>query len=55
MCNFQKVAMPMMASQVLKSVNFPETQKSRYLENKTFFLQMKKSLIAHEGLRYCEK
>ena len=55
MCNFQYVAMPMMTSQVLKSVNFPETQKSRYLENKTFFLQIKKSLITHEGLRYCEK
>ena len=34
--------MPMMTSQVLKSVDFTKTQKSRYLENETFFLQIKK-------------
>ena len=35
--------MPIMTSQILKSVNFSKTQKSRYLENKTlFFLQPKK-------------
>ena len=35
--------MSMMASQILKSVDFPKTQKSRYLENETlFFLQIKK-------------
>ena len=35
--------MPMMKSQILKSVDFTITQKSRYLENKTlFFLQIKK-------------
>ena len=33
----------MMTSQILKSVHFIKTQKSRYLENETlFFLQMKK-------------
>ena len=32
----------MMASQILKSVNFTKTQKSRYLENDIFFLQIKK-------------
>ena len=33
----------MMTSQILKSVDFTKTQKSRYLENETlFFLQMKK-------------
>ena len=35
--------MPMMMSKILKSVEFTETQKSRYLENETlFFLQIKK-------------
>ena len=34
--------MPMMTSQILKSVDFTKTQKSRYLENETlFFLQIK--------------
>ena len=43
-CNFHYVAMPMMTSQILKTVDFTKTQKSRYLENKTlFFLQIKKS------------
>ena len=33
----------MMKSQILKSVDFAKTQKSRYLENKTLlFLQIKK-------------
>ena len=31
-----------MTSQNLKSVYFTETKKYRYLENKTFFLQIKK-------------
>ena len=35
--------MSMMTSQILKFVDFPKTQKSRYLENETlFFLQIKK-------------
>ena len=38
----QDVAMPMMTSQILKSVDFTKTQKSRYLEDETFFLQIKK-------------
>ena len=34
--------MPMMTLQILKSVDFKNAQKSRYLENKTlFFLQIK--------------
>ena len=34
--------MPMTMPQILKSVDFPKTQKSRYLENKTLFdLQIK--------------
>ena len=50
-CNFHYVAMPIMTQQILKSVNFMKTQKSRYLKNKTFFLQKKKKyLIAHQGL-----
>ena len=32
----------MMTSQILKSAGFTKTQKSRYLENETFFLQIKK-------------
>ena len=43
MCNFHYVAMPTIASQILKSADFIKTQKSRYRENKTlFFLQIKK-------------
>ena len=35
--------MPMMTSQILKFVDFTETQKSRYLENETLlFLKLKK-------------
>ena len=55
-CNFHYVAIPMMMSQILKSVDFTKTQKSRYLENETlFFLQIKNSLITHQGLLYCKK
>ena len=43
----------MMTLQILKSVNFTKTQKSRYLESKIFFsLQKKNSLNAHQGLLY---
>ena len=34
-CNFHYVAMPMMTSQILKSLDFTETQISRYLDNET--------------------
>ena len=34
--------MPMVTSQILKSVDFTKAQKSRYLENEIFFLQIKK-------------
>ena len=35
--------MPMMASQILRSVDFTKSQKPRYLENETpFSLQIKK-------------
>ena len=48
--------MPMMMSQILKSVVFTKTQKPRYLDNKTlFFLQIKKSLITYHGLLYGKK
>ena len=33
--------MLMMTYKVLKYVDFTKTQKARYLENKTFFLQIK--------------
>ena len=35
----------MMTSQILKSVNFTKTQKSIYLKNETFFLQIKKIIV----------
>ena len=55
-CNFHYVAMSMIMSQILKSVNFTKTQKFRYLENEMFFHQIKKnSLITHQGLLYCKK
>ena len=40
----------MMKSQILKFVDFTETQKSRYLENKKlFFLQTKKFFLHIKG------
>ena len=42
-CNFHYVALAMVTSQILKSVDFTQKQKSRYLENETsFFLQIRK-------------
>ena len=50
------VAIPMMASQIQKSVNFTKAQKSRYLQNKKLFLlQMKKFIMTHQGLLYDKK
>ena len=56
-CNLHYAAMPMMTSQILKSVNFTETQKSRYLENEILFSSSnkKKLLITHQGLLYNKK
>ena len=40
--------MPMVTSQILKSVDFTKTQKCRHLENETlFFLQIKKIYRLH--------
>ena len=37
-------------------MGFTKTQKSRHLENITlFYLQIKKTLITHQGLRYGKK
>ena len=44
----------MMTSQILKSVDFTKIHKSRYLESELFFLQIKKSLITHQGLLNCK-
>ena len=53
---FIYVAMPVMTSQILRSVDFTKTQKSRYLKNETLsFLQIKNSLITHQRLLYCKK
>ena len=41
----------MMTPQILKSAGFTKTQKFRYLENETFFLQIKK-IITHQALLY---
>ena len=50
------VAIPMMASQIQKSVNFTKAQKSRYLQNKKLFLlKMKKFIMTHQGLLYDKK
>ena len=40
--------MPVMTSQILKFVDFTKTEKSRYLENITFFSSNKK-LNTHQG------
>ena len=45
----------MMTSKILKFLDFTKTQKSRYLKNKTFFLQITKPLITHLGLLYNKK
>ena len=42
--------MPMMASQILKAMDFAKTQKSRYLKNRK-----KKSLTTHQGLLFGKK
>ena len=44
--------MPMLTSQILRSVYFTESQKSKSLENETFFLQIKKFINMHQGLLY---
>ena len=49
------LAMLMMTSQILKSVDFAKKQKSSYHENETFFLQIRKSLIIHQGILYNEE
>ena len=50
---FHYVAMPMMTWQILKSVDFTKTEKSRYLEKETLvFLQINNSLITDQGLFY---
>ena len=48
--------MPLMVSQIWKSVDFTKIQKSRYLENERlpFFFQIKK-FITHQGLLYEKK
>ena len=42
--------------QILKSVDFTKTQKSKNLENETlFFLQIKSSFVTHQKLFYSKK
>ena len=48
----------MMTSQILKFVDFTKTQKCRYVDFQNeilFFLQIKESLITHQGLLYGKK
>ena len=40
----------MMTSQILKSVDFAKTQKSRYLENETSFFFLKKKFINYTSM-----
>ena len=40
--NFHYAAMPMMASQILKTMDFKKTQKSKYLENEKIFFSNQK-------------
>ena len=47
--------MPMMASQIFKFEGFMKTQKSRYFKDETFFPQMKKNIITHQGIPYGKK
>ena len=47
-CNFYCVAMPIMTSQILKSLNFTKTNET------LFFLQIEK-LITHQVLLYGKK
>ena len=49
------LAMPLMTSQILKYVDFTKTQKSRYLVNETFFLQIKKIINYTSRLLCCKK
>ena len=44
-CNFHYVAMLLVMSQILKSVDFTKTQKSTYLENETLILLQIKKII----------
>ena len=46
--------MLMITSQISTFVNFTKTQKSKYLQKETFFLQIK-IFITHQGLHYGEK
>ena len=46
----------MVMSQIFKLVGFTKMQKSRYVENKIFFLKIKKKkLITHQGQLYSQK
>ena len=44
----------MIKSQILNSVDFTKTQKSRYLENETFFLQIKKLITCTSEVTFNE-
>ena len=44
-CNFNYVVMPMVTSQILKSVYFTKTEKPKYLQNEALFLLQIKKFI----------
>ena len=46
--------MSMIKSQILKFVDLRKTQKSRFLENETFFFRIRK-IITHQVLCYDKK
>ena len=47
--------MSMIMSQILKFVDFTKTHKSRYLENETFFLQIKQFINYTSGATLWQK
>ena len=58
-CDFHYAVIPMMMSQILKSVDFTKTRKSRYLKNEILFFlppppqkKKNKSLITFNKRRY---
>ena len=54
-CNFHYDAMPMVASQILKTVDFTKTQKFRYLENKTLTFFQKKKKKKENSINYTSR
>ena len=48
--NFHYVAMPMMTSKILKSIDFTESKKSRFLKKETLFFFKQKNYTSRANL-----